>query len=422
MKWLWLRSNWHFISIFLFFVLSNSQIQADQYHYVNILVGHRAAGLGGAYAALADDSSGCFHNPAGIALSASDGISASMNAYVRSIKVYKNTLTGTDGKKMDWEQESSNLLPNYFGVIKRIGNNVAGISYAVPDSIERRQKQSFLNIQSVISGNPIDTLTININDSDRTYLFGPSYALELRPNLTIGGTLYAYFRDKEIIRNQVLQFNQGQHFWINYYETKEDWGLLPKLGIIWEPHEKLALGLTIARTYLFSSDTETQTTFRDSTSPDFADTNALSFISEKNDSEDDFALNTTLGIAYFTTEKLLLSMDISYYGETDDKETVVNVALGTEYYLKDNLAFRCGFYTDFSNTPSLKQGQTNQPEHIDVYGVNLSVSLFHRQSSITLGTAYVFGSGEAQVISGGSAIQDTDIKTFTLFLAASYSL
>lgn len=31
-----------------------------EYHYVDPLVGNRAAGLGGAYAAIADDPAGCF--------------------------------------------------------------------------------------------------------------------------------------------------------------------------------------------------------------------------------------------------------------------------------------------------------------------------------------------------------------------------
>ena len=42
---------------------------ADDLHYVNMLVGNRAAGLGGAYTAISDDPTGCYYNPAGIAFS-----------------------------------------------------------------------------------------------------------------------------------------------------------------------------------------------------------------------------------------------------------------------------------------------------------------------------------------------------------------
>ena len=45
---------------------------ADDYHYVNLLVGNRASGLGGAYTALSDDPAGCFYNPAGISFAASN--------------------------------------------------------------------------------------------------------------------------------------------------------------------------------------------------------------------------------------------------------------------------------------------------------------------------------------------------------------
>ena len=39
---------------------------ADDHHYQNYLVGERAVGLGGAFSAIANDSSGVFYNPAGL--------------------------------------------------------------------------------------------------------------------------------------------------------------------------------------------------------------------------------------------------------------------------------------------------------------------------------------------------------------------
>ena len=59
---------------------------ADDLHYVNMLVGNRAAGLGGAYTAISDDPAGCFYNPAGIAFSPYTSLSASVNAFSTSTK------------------------------------------------------------------------------------------------------------------------------------------------------------------------------------------------------------------------------------------------------------------------------------------------------------------------------------------------
>lgn len=41
-------------------------VQADVFHYSNLLIGDRAIGFGGAYTAIADDASGVYYNPAGL--------------------------------------------------------------------------------------------------------------------------------------------------------------------------------------------------------------------------------------------------------------------------------------------------------------------------------------------------------------------
>ena len=430
MRWLCVRS-WFSTGPLLGVLLIAGLAAADPYHYVNNLVGNRAADLGGAYTAIADDTAGCFYNPAGIAMAAGDSISASMNTYIRSVKKYKNTLRGVDGRMMDWEQEASSLLPNFFGVVKRVGGGWLGLSYAVPDSMEIRQKQIFYNIRSVYSGNPVDQFIININDSDTTYLFGPSYARRISEKLSLGLTLYAYYRDKQIIRNQVLQFDQGEHYWINYYDDQQAWGYRPMLGAIWEPVDKLSIGLTISKIYVASSDREQQTLLRDSTaaapvvidgtSYDFSDTDTLYINNQNSSNRDEFPLRTTLGVAWFTSPRFLISADLSYAAEEKDKEAVLNAALGAEYYLKDDIALRAGFYSDLANTPVLSESKTNQPEHVDNYGISLSLTYFNRSSSISLGASYALGSGDAQVVADSPVIQDVEMRTFTIYLAASYA-
>ena len=240
----------------IFFVAPG--VFADDFHYVNMLVGDRAAGLGGAYTAISDDPAGCFYNPAGIAFTPYISLSASANAFSTSVKTYKHAIRDVNGNTLDWEQESSSLLPNFFGMVRKFGSGKLGLSYAVSDSIQRRQKQTFYNIKSIYPDNNIETYTININDNDKTYLFGPSYAYEFSDSFSIGVTLYIYYRDLEIIRTQLLQFEQGQHYLVNYYERKTDWGYKPIIGAIWEPLDKLAIGLSFSKIYVTSSDNQQQ--------------------------------------------------------------------------------------------------------------------------------------------------------------------
>lgn len=413
-------------------VLAAYAASADEAHYVNMIIGDRAAGMGGAYTALSDDPSGCYYNPAGIAFAPALSLSASVNAYNTETKTYRDVLTGAGGGSQDWEQVSSSLLPNFFGVVRTFGKNgMLGVSYAVNDAIGRRQKQYFQNIRTEFPDNPADTVMININDSDKTYLFGPSYAYRISDSLSLGATLYAYYRDREIIRNQVIQFSEGQHILINFYETQVDWGMRPSLGVIWEPLDRLALGATLSQVYVLSNDTTRHDIYRNTVADqplnigglnfDFSETDTLYFKSESFGDSPSHPLHLRLGAAYFVSPELLFSGDIAWYGSADEKESVWNIALGTEYYFRHDMALRFGVFTDFANTPDLSSGAVDQPENIDLYGFSLSYTLFHKMSNITLGMSYAFGSGEAQAISGSSVIQDADIKTLRLYLSASYS-
>ena len=397
-------------TIFCLCLFLASAAFADDYHYVNTLVGNRSPGLGGAYTAVSDGPAGCYYNPAGIAFAPRTSLSASANALATSKKTYKGPLLLEDGNRVDWEQDSFDLLPNFFGIVLKFGSGTVGFSYAVPDSIQRRQRQIFHDILS--GSGKIDTYTININDSDKTYLFGPSYAYAFSDSFSVGATLYGYYRDREIIRNHLLQYENGQQYLSNCYETKIEWAYKPILGTIWEPLDKLALGLSLSKTYAASSDYEKQTITNS--------TSAITLETLSSSEKDKFPLTISLGAAYFASPRLLLSGDIRYYEEISDRPAVYNLSLGTEYYFTDTLALRAGFFTDMANTPELSSTSVNQPEHVDIYGISLSFSLFRRMSSITLGILYGFGKGQSQIIQNSSTMYDVEIQNLALYLSASY--
>ncbi len=417
--------------IFFLGIWGIPHVFADDFHYVNMIVGNRASGVAGAYTALSDDPAGCYYNPAGIAFAPNLSLSASVNAYSSSSKTYKKVLTGISGDTMDWEQVSSSLLPNFFGIVRKFGKGMFGLSYAVPDSIQRRQKQYFHDIATEDANNPVTSYMININDNDKTYLFGPSYAYAFSDSLSLGTTCYIYYRDREIIRNQLLQFEQGEHFLMNYYETVKDWGVRPIVGVIWEVLDKLALGMSVSRILILSNDTQQQDIYRntvpsepvsfESFEYDFSDTDAIHFMSLNSSEKKEFPFSISLGACYFVSPKLLYSCDVSINTAVSDKEAVFNVSLGTEYYFKDTLAVRCGIYTDNANTPDLSSESINQAEHIDIYGMSLSCTLFQRVSSMTLGVSYGFGNGDAQMITDRPQIQDAAIRNIACYLSASYN-
>jgi long-subunit fatty acid transport protein len=140
----------------------------------------------------------------------------------------------------------------------------------------------------------------------------------------------------------------------------------------------------------------------------------------------------SFGVAWFPSPSLLVAADFNYFsaksvgdiitldGHVDSGiEDVLNIALGTEYYFSRNWAMRAGFFTDYANTPEVSADNAN--EHIDLYGGTLSLSHFTRNTSVTFGGGYTYGSGEARIISGSTRIQDAESQGWMLFLSSSYS-
>ncbi|MFA7404328.1 MAG: hypothetical protein WC007_10055 [Pelobacteraceae bacterium] len=426
---------------------------ADEFHYNNILVGDRASGMGGAYTAVSDDPGGMYYNPAGIAYSTGKSLSASVNAYSVSNRTYKGVING-----QDWTRTSSTLLPNFFGIIQPVGKFKLGFSYAVPDSNQENQDQSFRSpnfyvydqLGGIKNWGSV-TQVINFNNKNDTNLFGPSAAVQLSDTFSIGATLYVHKRDTHAILNntaqsdnQVIQVganpdpskDEYANVLINSYLETDEWGLKPIVGAMWTPVDKVSLGLAVSKTIVLKSDVLSQATVT-TNDPDFA-VNSNIRLHELNRSNDSlnsssdkrkYPYQVTLGAAFFPNSSLLLSGDLSYssgfeyqfLGIKNKREAVINGALGAEYYINKSWAVRGGFFTDFANTPEVVQGGTDQKEHIDMFGGSMTVSHFTKNTSISCGGSYKYGSGKSQVQGGNNAIQDASSDNWTIFVSSSYS-
>lgn len=381
---------------------------ADEFHYNNILIGDRASGMGGAYTAVSDDPGGMYYNPAGIAYTTGKNLSASVNAYSVSNRTYKGVINGKD-----WTRTSSTLLPNFFGIIQPVGKLKLGFSYAVPDSNQEDQDQKFDS----------DTIVINFNNNNNTNLFGPSVAVQVSDSFSVGATLYAHKRSTEAILNTSVVNAAIIDQWSNGYVESDEWGLRPIVGVMWAPKDKLSLGLTVSKTIVLASDILRQTTSYDPA----ASVSARAY--DEYGYKRKYPYQVSAGVAFFPDSSLLLSGDVSYYSAyeytwlngLEKREAVINGALGAEYYLNKNWAVRGGLFTDYANTPKVVAGGTDQKEHIDMYGGSLTVSHFTKNTSISCGGSYKYGSGKSQVRGGNTPIQDASSNNWTIFVSSSYS-
>lgn len=406
-----IRINRLIIASLFYALISYAPAAADEYHYKNILIGERPAGLAGAYVAISDDPSGLYYNPAGVVYATGKKVSASANAYYTTSKSYKNALGSSN-----WNRNSSTLLPNFFGIIQPIGKGVLGLSYAVPDSIIEDQDETFNNITSSIS-----KFTINFNKQDTTYLFGPSYAQEIKDGLSIGATLYFHYRRKKVINNQHIVYSDSSTYLSNVVDEREELGLRPMIGLMYSPPNlKYSFGMTISRTFVYDETIYIQTINKAQSASTAAFTRTTLNIKRE------YPWNINFGAAYFPSDSLLFSGDVSYYTSVKDdfgeRVSVVNIAFGTEYYPSSSLALKGGFYTNVANTAKISAGDSGKNENIDLYGISLSATAFTRSTSLTLGTVYSFGSGQAQINNADpTAIQNVSASSLLIFIGTSYA-
>jgi len=408
-------------AVALILALGVGDLLADEAHYNNILIGDRASGLAGAYTAISDDSSGLYYNPAGVVFSEDLQLSASANAIHASSTTYKNVLNGGD-----WERESSTLIANFFGLSKKLGKGYIGFSYAVPDFIAEDQDSAF----TTVPGIPL--YIVNINNYDKVTKLGPSYAIKLNDQWNFGVTLYLHNRETELINNQFIRLPNDTFEWSNLYFESSETGVEPVVGLMWTPDDSVSFGLSMRQTFITSSKSRLQVScVSDVNNPTLQPAQCLPVSGSPADptivessEKRDVPLNVRFGFAYFPSERLLFSTDLSYFeavnGTIFSAEEVLNIAIGTEYYFNAAWAIRGGIFSNNANTPEIVEGQINQLDHVDLNGFSLSISRFSKSSSITIGFTASYGDGQAQVIAGSPQIQTVEQSVETLYLSTNY--
>ena len=83
---------------------------AGIYNYMEVVVGEKAAGMGGAFTAVADDATATYYNPAGIIHIPFNSMSASANAMTFKTRKGKFFLSNKE------ELTSFDFIPNFWGV------------------------------------------------------------------------------------------------------------------------------------------------------------------------------------------------------------------------------------------------------------------------------------------------------------------
>ena len=403
------RRNSLFLSILVISCFTAAKLQADDTHYKNMLLGERAATMGGTYVAISDDSTGCYYNPAGIAYAVGDSLSGSGNVVHKMKTVYSETI-GTE----DWIRESEALVPNYFGVLKKYKSYSFCFSYVVPEA--------FIEHQDLVFDNPMNAVNKyyqSLHSEDMTYLMGPSGAVRFGDSFSLGLTIYYHYRSFMRQYHYFLKSIDNSHE--IYYESKkqrED-GVMPKIGMQWSPWSMLTVGMAMDQAFLLNSSYQRDYSYHDNS------TGTANYSMNRSVSEEkrDFPIHLAFGVAYFPTPSQLYTVDLDYYqAQEKGRADIMNYSGGTEYYLNPTNAVRFGFFTNYTNLPQTDSSTVSPYEYIDIYGVSLGYTSYSSSSSLTLGAIYTSGSGKAWLYSGSTISRNMNRESLTLLFSASSNL
>ena len=405
---------------------------ADEYHYRNVLIGERAAGLGGAYVAVSDDPTGIFYNPAGLVFSFENYISISANTYTTSETRFKGVAGG-----QDYVLRSQGLIPSFFGFSQSIGKQKFAFGIAVPNADLLDQSDVLENIQS--GTDALGTIRRRFFDQDTTYLFGPAWSRALGDRASIGISLLGFYRSGITIDDQLILLNpvpSGKYLNANTYTRFSTYGVNPILGAQWMASSSLSFGLSVSKKFRVngSRDVRIQTgatsTSGSSTLPTTPSGNydhdyGTTDVSEPFSTPSPWTYS--LGAAYFPSKTVLISSQVDLYSSDKDStafaaQSTLNGAVGAELYLSENLATRLGAFTNRAASPAVLDGAANQATHTDLYGGSASLSLLRPGSSVTLGAIYSLGTGKGQEIGGSAAIQEVSQRSLSVYLSGSYQL
>lgn len=450
------------------FFLLLFNVSADENHYINLFVGDRAAGLAGAYTAIADGPEGAFYNPAGLAYSSSKYFSLSVNAVQFKMLYYHKVFPKPDQTSFDYLRYSFSFIPNFFGFIQKQKHFTFAITVTSADSefYDQRDNATILNNYGNLGVRPTN-LNVNFNFADMVYEIGPSFAFLLHKKVSLGFNAFIKYRDKKLISQTIYKMGTSTLDFFqdgSVYKNERIIGMNFQLGLQFMPIDKLSIGYSISTPFDIVNVTTYQSTssyklkYLDATTDtwvlavdqDSVVNNTLKVLNiAENGLFRPLYIKQALGICVFISKSMLLSLDGYLYipiqhlnasqqviryqynsstqkfdevllGESEKLNIIGNVAIGYEWYITPNFPLRLGFFTNFTNTQVINEGDMNKKDYIHMFGGSLTFGFATSDLCVNLGIVASGGSGKAQIIGGVVNIQTVDALSMNVFISGGY--
>lgn len=428
---------------------------ADQFHYNNVILGDRAMGLAGAYAGVSDDASGVFYNPGGLGFALSNDISGSANAFYKKQATYKKTI-GSE----DFTENSAGSLAPFFGGLQKLDNISPGLVFAF--GIFSRDSELRDQDDTIIASNlGIERFHRAVNLRAATTGMGGAVAKRITNSFSVGLGL-AWLSVDELTQEyqdvvsrvddgttgsyKTTTTTSGQESYIyriltqNIRQRLTSSAIEPSLGFQWAASQKLSFGANFkfpqAMSQNFENNIEQTSAYVDGELTVVRDSNHVEegtgklgrvLVDSEVEEPIEWASEMRFGMAYFHSQRLLWTFDVTQHGETKgdvpqyDREAVTNFQSGMEYYITPSVPVRVGAFTNNDARPQLSKSKLNQRDHVDYTGMSLFFAWVQPNSQVALGSIVQMGKGEAQKISNSPKIQDVEAFATTVAFSATHS-
>ena len=396
---------------------------ADQQHYNNVITGERAQGMGGAYAGVSDDASGVFYNPGGLAFAQSNDISGSANAFYSKTVTYKNAISGSD-----WVENSGGTFAPFFGALQKLDSVLPGLVggfayYTVDTQLTDQEK-------TISSTGKISRYHRAANQRASTWVGAAALGYRVSSSMGIGFSLgYQKVDELTQISQNLTTTDSSRTLMSSDRISLIAHGLQAGLGLQWAPATKWSVGV-MARTGQYASQKYDRVT--DAIDIQGGTASTAPSIESSNKPLGSMPLQIRAGAAYFASPKLLITSDVDYHAAVEDtdtaidgspyaKESVVNFAFGSEYYVTPSVPVRFGLFTNNDATADIDTSKKGQNDHIDYTGMSLFAAWAQPNSQVSAGIVTQLGKGKAQKIADKTDTQDVSALAYTLGFSATHS-
>ncbi|MEW5854431.1 MAG: hypothetical protein AB2A00_36990 [Myxococcota bacterium] len=419
-------------------------VAADDSRYQNIIVGARATGTGGAFAAISDDASGLVYNPAGIVDVKRANLSVSTSLYGFERHSGGGIFTGlplTGLPKLS--STDINIIPSSAGT-------VMGLGELLPDGAHRHAIGFGLMVPSLTSVSEQEDTTSNWRTStgirrsrrinDRTLYAGVGYAYRLSEVARLGLALHYVLRSVDAVDEYLFVSPAERAGEARVVSGQSDLklqsgSLVAVGGVKLVPYRKLSLGLsfTTQSVQLHHNGSFTLRESRPGQDPGTTEYSALAV--EINEgpranlgplgSRSPFSVRA--GLAWVERADWTFMADVIGYlpvyyeliprtaadgtpieesrvplATRVERGPVVNGATGFEKLLGRDLSLSVGAFTNLPSSPMLKvepgtntlvQG-TSRLSRIPMVGTTFALGYFSEHSLSRLGFMTAFGVGD----------------------------